>query len=83
MLYIATFELVTTHYMDDEVEKTQEVRLVEADDEDQVSDALEKVIKELDSPYSVTHWLNIESITPIMNARDVLGLTSEDTTSNP
>lgn len=83
MLYIATFELGKSYYMDDEVEKTHEIRLVEADDEDQVKDALEKSIKAMVEPYYVSYWVEIHSITPIINARDVLGLTSEDTTSNP
>lgn len=78
MLYIATFELGKSYYMNDEVEKSQEVRLIEADDEDQARDALEKSIKAMVEPYYVSYWVEIESITPIIIAKDVLQLPQKD-----
>lgn len=79
MLFIATFDWIKSYYDTDEDETiTTEVRLVEADSESQVKEAIIAITKSMNEPYFVSYWVNIGLITPVINAKDVLGLPKEE-----
>ena len=59
MLYLVKCDVAKSYYMGETV-KTEMIHIVEAESEQDAMDKVQNHYLKKDSPYSVSHWVNID-----------------------
>ena len=67
MLFLVRGYVTTTYYMvDDKEDKTIELRLVEADSEEEASTKFSKYFEDMTDEYSVYYKVNVERVSGVI-----------------